>query len=104
MPWDRSLWNEDLFAFLQEFIGLRADNYALRRGTQDVAAWGDDVVMLRRNSPDAAVTLLVNRAAEPVAVENVVGRVIRGDAVIDGTALRLPANAIVVLAEGGERS
>ncbi|MDF1478706.1 glycoside hydrolase family 13 protein [Leifsonia sp. H3M29-4] len=102
MPWDQADWNHDLLTHLRELVALRAEHPSLRRGAQHVASLGDDVAIMTRTAADGeAVTLVVNRSAEPVMLDGGLGRIVYGAGTAMHGAIEVPPTAIVVLARGG---
>lgn len=103
MPWDEADWNHDLLAHVREFIRLRGEHPALRRGSQVVESVGEDIAIMRRASAaDESVMVAVNRGSKPVELNNLSGRVVHGARVGSSAAIEIPAKAIVVLVGGRE--
>ena len=89
MPWDEAQWNHDLLGDIRELIATRRAHAEFTRGSQRVEALSDDVVRLDRTLGASTASLVVNRGAQPFEF---------------APGSTVAANAIVVLAEGGERS
>jgi len=63
MVWERERWSTELLDGIRELTALRAENAALRRGTQEVSALDGDTVLLTRQLGDERVAVLVHRGA-----------------------------------------
>ena len=69
MPWDQSEWELDLLGCVRRLVTLRREIVALRRGSQHVAALGENVAALLRDAgPAGAAITIVNTGEEPVDV------------------------------------
>ncbi len=69
MPWDRSVWNTELLEWVTDLTSLRHRIVALRRGSQSVAALGDEVALVLRDAGESGVALVaVNRGAASVVL------------------------------------
>lgn len=110
MPWDESVWRDDILEAVRSATAMRAAEPALRRGRQHVVALAPDVVALVRADGARGVATIVNRAPTPAVVETTridealallgCGAIDEAWTLTDGSSLTVPAAGTVVSVKG----
>jgi alpha-glucosidase len=64
MPWDRSVWDLELFEFYKNLVALRRSSAALREGGFQVLLVEDDLLAYLRDSEQELIIVVANRGPE----------------------------------------
>lgn len=115
MVWDEAQWSVPLLAGIRELGSLRAETPALRRGSEDVRAVGDDTVVVLRRVEDEAradtVAVVVHRGSGvripweslPPTVADSTWRPLAGNPQIGPEGLTVTGASVAILAARAER-
>lgn len=68
MPWSESDWSHELLNRLRSLSQARAETPALRRGTQEVRALGDDTVLVIRQAEDCETAVVIVHRGDGVRI------------------------------------
>ncbi|MGB3375515.1 MAG: glycoside hydrolase family 13 protein [Microbacterium sp.] len=103
MPWDESNWSHDLLDGIRSFSRARSEHPALRRGVQEVRAFGDDTVLVIRRAQTGETAVAIIHRGDTTRIPNqVLPELTTNDAwkVIAGDAT-LTEDGSIVLGAGG---
>ncbi len=102
MPWDPARWDHPTLALLRAALALRARHPLLRGGDEEVAALGDDTLLIRRRAGADAIDLVLHRGDAAVTLplpggDDAAVLLATAGATLDGATITLPAGAALVL-------